>query len=380
MCCVLQVYAKPCSLGAAVPDCVYNNPLALSPRAAPSALQCVRAFDTDAVGTCRIGPNKHGDACNQNAECASKNCIKELRTCKGIDEGEHCEPGLPDPCQPGHYCLPDSNGGSTGRCAKVISPASKCIYSEACDRGFYCAGPSLGERKCLPPFSVPDYSNTTIGPFMCASANAVLVYAQRSESESIYSCRPTNTSLVGLPCNPAVISPPGHECKCSFAGEYRLRTINALGIGSRSVVWKELHDCLITSTGITGELCEFDSADLEYVRYGSCSYYQCYPQYRRLVNVTGGRIFNPPLLQFETFANCELDAAKDYYKNVLTTECLTLPLLENWKCATDQGPMSLSVANTSGVIAFIFLAVTFLYIAHSYKFRKHNNEKFLFMK
>ncbi|RYG43733.1 hypothetical protein EON67_12580 [archaeon] len=226
------MYGKACTLGNDIPECVFNNPLALSPRSKPSALQCIRAFDTDTAGTCRIGPNKHGDACNQDGECASGRCLRELRICKGIDEGETCEPSFPDPCEPNHYCLPKREGvETTGSCAKVISAGKACTYSEACERGYYCAGPTLATRRCVAPFTVEDGFNTTVGPYMCKSANAVLAVSQQSSVNSIYTCVSANTteSLVGTECNPAAPPPPGFECVCSGRGSvYRLRTRAAL--------------------------------------------------------------------------------------------------------------------------------------------------------
>jgi hypothetical protein len=351
---------------------VYNNPLALSPRAAPSTLTCMRAFETDTAGTCRIGPNKHGDACNQNGECASDNCLRELKICKGIDEGEVCEPSFPDPCEPDHYCRPEA-GGFVGRCSKVSNPGKQCESSESCQRGYYCAGPTpTGAKKCIAPFTVPDYTNTTIGPWMCHTANAVMVAKGANDINSVYQCRPINeTSLVNKPCNPRLSPPLGYECACAgAAGGFRLRTIGGLGLGVRVTAWHDLFKCLVGASGIMGELCEFDSVDLTNVRYGSCAYYACYPQYLRLVNATGSIVFNPPMSQFENFANCELDAAKTYYGAVATTECLSLPNMQNWKCAVDEEPASLSVANTSGVIAFIFLVFLFGYVGHMYAFRK----------
>lgn len=371
------MYGQKCDLGFDVPHCVFNNPLALSPRSPPSALQCLRSADGDTRGTCRIGPNKHGDACNQPGECASGNCIKELRICKGIDEGETCEPTFPDPCQPDHFCLPGATG--VGRCQKVASPGRNCFHSEGCARGFYCAGQDTTSRKCVAPFSVPDGTNTTVGPYMCASANAVLV--QRSPSspgDNIFTCIASNSTRVGELCSANVAPPSGYECVCSRkdgVSALRLRTVDKLGLGGRSAVWRDLFTCLMTATSIMGDACEFDSEDLEIVRYGSCAYYACYPRYLKLVNATGGREFTPPLDMFEPFAQCEWDAAKDYYKRVASTECLSLPYMENWRCAVDSGPLSLSVANTSGVIAFIFLAFFLMYIGHAYYYRKENGTK-----
>lgn len=376
----LQVYGKPCTLGNDVPECVFNNPLALSPRSPPSALSCMRATDTETAGTCRIGPNKHGDACNQDGECASNDCLRELRRCKGVDEGEVCRPGFPDPCQPGFYCTPSARG--SGTCQKVVNAGKVCPASEACERGFYCAGPDpMGVKRCVQPFSVPDYRNTTVAPWMCASANAVLVAPSANEVDSIYNCRPANeTSSLGRPCNPRLAPPLGYTCTCSNGGGFRLKPIGNLGTGSRVDVWKELFTCLNSAQGLLGDLCEFDSYDMTHVRYGSCAYYACYPQYLRLVNATGSIPFNTGVRAFEDFATCELDAATSYYANVFQTPCLQLPNLENWRCASDVNSTSLSVSNTSGVIAVIFLLVIFGYIGHMYAFRRENGTWLPFVK
>ena len=59
-----------------------------------------------------------------------------------------------------------------------------------------------------------------------------------------------------------------------------------------------------------GDSCQFDYGDMVNVRYGSCVYYACYPFYLRLVNVTGGRYFVPPLNAFAKYAQCEIYAAQ----------------------------------------------------------------------
>lgn len=377
---ITEVYGKPCTLGRDIPECVYNNPLALGPRTS-SALRCTRAFPTDTAGTCRIGPNKHGDGCNQNGECASGVCLKELKVCKGIEEGETCEPDFPDPCQPGMYCRPEALG-VVGTCSKVSTASKSCVSSEGCARGFYCAGltPS-GPKKCVAPFSTPDGSNITIGPWMCASANAVVVSQGLSEIDSIYQCRAVNdTTLVNKPCNSRLAPPLGYECACSTTGGYRLRTVRSLGLGARVTVWNNLFNCLNTATSIMGELCEYDSVDLYNVRYGSCAYYACYPQYLKLVNVTGSLVFNDPFKQFQDFAECEIDAAKTYYTAVAGTQCISLPGMDNWRCAAEAESRSLSIADTGGVIAFITIVLVFGYVGHMYLFRKENGEKFPFVK
>ena len=109
------------------------------------------------------------------------------------------------------------------------------------------------------------------------------------------------------------------------------------------------------------------------MRYGSCVYYACYPQYLALVNATGGRVFRDPLKQFEPFAQCELDAAEAYYKAVAATPCLRIRQLGNWRCATAAGPLSLSVGNTIAVISVVFTSLFVLFVGHVFYFRGGRN-------
>lgn len=370
----LQVYGKPCTLGNDIPECVFNNPLRLSPKDTPSSLRCIRAYSTDTQGTCRVGPNKHGDACNQDGECASGRCLKELRICKGVDEGEHCEPGYPDPCQPGHFCEAQPNS-ITGLCRKSVSAGSRCFSSNSCERGFFCAGSDVTNRKCMSPFTVPSGTNTTQSVAMCASGNGIMVLQRPNLADSIYTCVEANSTRVGQACSPELAAPAGYECKCASNGQYKLRTVAALGLGGRSQSFRDLYSCLMGATGIMSDPCEFDMQDLEKVRYGSCGYYTCYPYYLQLVTATANRLFAPPLDQFEPYADCEVDAAKSYYKAVETTECLTLPSVEAWKCLDLAGPVSLSVGGTSALVAIIMLGVIGSYWGHMYWTAKKTGQK-----
>ena len=55
---------------------------------------------------------------------------------------------------------------------------------------------------------------------------------------------------------------------------------------------------------------------------------------------------------------------------VSNTPCLTIPNMENWKCATLTGPHSLSVASTTAVVSFIIVFIVFAYWGHMYYHRK----------
>lgn len=369
-----DVYNKPCDIGKDEIGCQFDDPLGLSPYALPRNLQCVRSTYTLNAGTCLLGPQKHGDGCNQEGECASGNCLKELRICAGVDEGEKCTPGYPDPCASDHFCAP-TNAGGGGICQKAVTAGRPCSWNTACERGTYCAGTSLDSRRCVPMFSVETGQNTTVGPYMCKTGNAVIVQAGVDLPSSLYQCVDANSTKVGAECSTRSPAPMGYECKCAADGKTRLRTVMALGLGGRSAAWKDLYTCLLTATGPMGDLCEFDSTDMEGVRYGSCAFYGCYPQYLALVNATGGRVFAPPLDQFEPTAACELAAAKSYYQEVASTACIRIPNMENWKCASLLGPHSLSVQDTAGVISFIFIVVWGSYWYHMYHFRKANKTK-----
>lgn len=136
----------------------------------------------------------------------------------------------------------------------------------------------------MAPFSVPTGANTTIGPFMCASANAVLVAAGPTERDSTYLCADANATaaLVGTPCSGGAGSAPlGFACQCARDGVLRLAPAKLLGLGARSGAWAALYSCLLASSNIMGEPCEFGWQDMTSLRYGSCAYYACYPFYQQ---------------------------------------------------------------------------------------------------
>lgn len=359
-----------------VPNCVYNNPLALSPQATPSFLRCIRAFPTDTVGTCRIGPNKHGDACNLHAECASGVCLVSLGVCQGIVEGEPCFPGYPDPCQPGHYCL--SSGGSTGVCTKSISAGNACPSSNSCDRGTFCAGQDPMQTRCVAPLTAPAGATTLVGPFMCASGLALMTVPGTGAADSTYVCLPpggNSTLLTGKPCNSRLAPPPGYACDCTTGGVYRLHPAGSAlaGLGSATLgpIWANLFTCLVAATGVMRGECQFDAPDLTSVRYGSCAYYACFPYYQALAVATGAPPYAQPLAQWSDLAGCEVDAANVYFAASSAAPCIQLPNLQEWKCAAPRGAPP-TVANTSGLVAVIIIGVFAGFLAHLYVFRKEN--------
>ena len=331
-----QIYAKACAMSTATADCMYQDPLALTPRSPPSSLQCVKANPGDTDGTCRLQPNRHGDACNVNAECASGNCLKEIRLCKGFDDGQECVPGLnPDTCMAGRYCAPSTRSSRGGLCTVAVAPGKTCLYSNACQLGTFCAGSGGGNTACSPPFTVPAGANTTVGPFMCVSGAAVLVSSPTSTGPAVYNCLGNGTgALIGTPCDSfSAPPPPGYTCTCAADGQNRVAAVNYLGGGERTAVWTSLYNCLTASTNVMGAPCEFDASDMMGVRYGSCAYYSCYPHYQKLVNATGMRYLLPPAVQFEPFAPCEMAASAAYYASVNSAPCIRIPNLENWHCA-----------------------------------------------
>lgn len=332
------------------------------------------------MGNCLLGPQKHGDGCNQNGECASGKCLTELRICKGLEAGEACVPGMPDPCMPNHYCAPDAQSIKGGRCKKSVSAGKACNFSTACERGTFCAGHNSTARTCMPVFSVPDNQLVDIGPYMCQSGTAV-VASTNLEGSNIFKCVARNASYVGEVCestNSASL-PLGYECVCAADNQERLRTIGGVGIGYRSKAFEELFECLMTAINPMGDLCGFDAADLEQVRYGSCGFYACYGKYQQLVNTTGGRFFTPPLDVFEPISSCEHIAATKYYETVASTPCIQIPHMDNWKCKSNTGPLSLSVQNTWGVLVSIFILVCGGYVYHMYYFRRENRTKIPFL-
>ena len=249
------------------------------------------------AGSCLIGPNKDGDGCNENTECASNKCQTEIKVCMGVDEGLPCAPSLPDPCRVNHYCAPDTETLLGGTCAKAVSPGAPCKTSTACARGFFCTSSSVGRGVCTAVLSTPTGVNTTLGPYMCATGTGLLIDAATAVAPAVFKCiDPVNaTSFLGTECVPGAAIPAGFECTCSSDGKTRYRTVGGFGLGSRAAAFTNLAKCLFAAQNPMGAPCLYDAADLETVRYGSCGFYACYPYYQALANSTGGRFYAPPL-------------------------------------------------------------------------------------
>jgi hypothetical protein len=409
------VYGKACLATNEISTCQFDNPLSSSPRSQPNVLRCTSSPDNPA-GNCLLGPQKHGDGCKHENECASGNCVKQLGICEGVPEMNQCRPGFPDPCAAGKrptYCAPNPASPLGGFCAAVIPVKVKCNYPTACERGTFCAGPSPDDQKCIPLFSVANLANTTLGPYMCESANALLT----DSANGIYQCVDPAVTQIGIPCNLRDVPPPGYECKCSRKGQTFLRPVGGLGLSARATVWKDLYKCLIKSAGPMGDLCQFDAADMTSIRYGSCAYYGCYPLYLKLMEATGSRIFKDPLLDFEPTASCEVESANSFYDRVsggrgsraggskkfsagvpgplslshththtplpafslpqlLTSPCIQIPGMDTWKCASLNPYDSLSVGDTTAVMLVIFAGVWGGYLYHMWYFRKENGVVF----
>lgn len=338
-------------------------------------LRCTTSSIDNPAGTCLLGPQKHGDGCKQENECASGNCVKQLGICEGVPEMNDCKPGFPDPCAAGKrptYCAPIPGTPLGGRCTAVIPAKVKCNYPTACERGTFCAGPTPDDQKCIPLFSIASKLNTTLGPYMCESANAILI----DSVNGVYQCVDPADSQIGVPCNLRDAPPAGYECKCSRKGQTTLRPVGGLGLSARATVWKDLYKCLIKSAGPMGDVCQFDAADMTSIRYGSCAYYGCYPLYLKLMEATGSRIFKDPLLDFEPTASCEIESANSYYDRLLSSPCIQIPGMDTWKCASLNPYDSLSVGDTTAVMLVIFAGVWGGYLYHMWYFRKENGVVF----
>jgi hypothetical protein len=377
------VYKRGCSAITERQDCQFQNPLSMNPRNAPSSLRCLSSQwsqDPNAaasgVGNCMLGPNKHGDACNDNAECASGTCSLRLKICVGVPVGQSCTASTPDPCAPGLFC-------SIGQCQpQYPAPApggalTKCTNPQSCSRGLFCAGQSDGSSYCTPAYSVANGVNTTLGPYMCASGNALMVAQTATSAGSTYQCiKPPaplqNTIEADAPrCSAATQLVPGQVCKCAKDQQTRVTTVGSVGLGARAAVWSNLYQCLLSAKGVTGDPCQFDASDMESIRYGSCAYYACFTYYVQLATVTGARFLDPPLSYFDSSAPCEITAARNYYSATSGTPCISIEGMDNWQCYF--GPRSLSVAATNGVIAVIFIIVWGGYLYHMWYFRKENH-------
>jgi hypothetical protein len=325
----------------------------------------------------------------QNAECASGTCLTQLGLCQGLDEGEACEPGFPDPCAPEHYCY-TAPGGAPPVCAKAISPGRPCTSSESCSSGYYCAvSPALDPTipRCVAPFTAPTGANTTLGPWMCVSGSALMVEPGSMPGlspDAVYTCTAgadaaNATAQTGRPCNPALPpSFPGYECACARApdsptgGQSQLRARGDVGVasGAAAAAWQALFTCLMKAQGVVRAPCLFDSLDLTNVRYGSCGYFACTVQYQAVVAAVGAPAWQQPLVRWADVAACEVDAADAFFASVPSAPCATLPNMEEWRCVPPPQPTT--VGGTSGLIAVIIIGVISGFILHIYLTRNDN--------
>ena len=372
-----QVYGSACSALTERTDCQFQNPLLMNPRLVASNLRCLSsqwATDSNAaangLGKCMLGPNRHGDACNDNAECASGTCSLRLKLCAGVAGGQSCTASTPDPCAPGFYC-------ASGICAPQFqaaapgAPLTKCgTNGQSCSRGLFCAGQSDGNAYCTPAYSVAAGVNTTLGPYMCASGNAYMLVQGATNAGSVYQCLAGAPALAGTIaadapfCSSGAPLVPGQTCQCAADNYMRVTTIGGVGLGARAAIWQNLYQCLQNAKGITGEPCQFDASDMEAIRYGSCAYYACFPHYVQLATTTGARFLSPPLSYFDPSAACEKTAARNYYAATASASCISIMGMDNWQCIL--GPRSLSVAATNAVITIIFLIVTGAYFYRAF--------------
>ena len=300
-----DVYSKQCTPGKEM-QCVYYNPLAGDPYAL-SQMQCVYSPGGIYDYTCRLGPNKAGDACFLNAECASGVCSSRgdgeggvgSNTCVGITEGGKCTPptaNFPDACSSGLFCDPDAS-----LCKPVAKTGSPCKATAGCERGSVCAtdgDPTTTDTStCRAYMSMAPGTVNSVGNFLCASGTGLQVKVTPNPQ---YLCvTPDSTlALTGKDCDPASATQPGMECACAGSGKYLTRPRAGLGLGFNSQPYVDLNKCLLGATSPNNQLCNYDYTDFQKMRYGSCVFYACYPYYMALMNNTGGKWYAPPLQQF----------------------------------------------------------------------------------
>jgi hypothetical protein len=305
----VDVYGKQCDPSKRF-QCQYIDPLAPSPYQY-SSMQCAASPGSPFDYSCLLGPNKAGDACFYNSECASGICSSKgsgeggagSTTCVGISAGGPCIVPLgtsPDPCAAGLFCDPGQGTQGFGKCSAVAPRDATCTALAGCERGYVCAGDGSGSpKKCTAYMSVPIGGMTTVGNYMCAGGTGLQVRA----SPPLFKC--VDPALVagqtGVECDPSRPLPTGsdgYECACASSGRTLLRPIGGYGLGFNSKAYSDLTACFASAETPNLMPCSYDFTDFERMRYGSCVFYACYPYYQRLMNGTGGRWYAPPLSQF----------------------------------------------------------------------------------
>ncbi len=296
------MYGRACNPAAAF-QCQYFDALSASPYGY-AALQCAPSPRSAFEFSCLMGPNRAGDACFYNSECASGICSSNgngegdvgANVCIGVSIGGSCgvpSAQRPDPCASGLFCDP-----ATAKCAAVAKSGQPCSAAAGCERGTACSALNgAAARTCTPYLSVPTGASAGVGIYMCASGTALSL---AGSAPAQYRCVLPNSTLpaVGRPCSRDTYSAPGMECACAASGVELTRPVGGQGLGFNSKAYADLNSCLQTATSPTGAPCNYDYTDFENVRYGSCVYYGCFPYYKALMNGTGGRWYTAPLAQF----------------------------------------------------------------------------------
>jgi hypothetical protein len=253
------VYGRPCNPAAAF-QCQYFDPLSASPYGY-AALQCAPSPGSAYEYACLLGPNKAGDACFYNAECASGICSSKgngegdvgTNVCIGVSIGGSCgapSAARPDPCASGLFCDPAS-----AKCAAVAKSGQACSAAAGCERGTACTALNgAPARTCTPYLSVPAGATTGVGVYMCASGTGLALAGTAPQQ---YRCVLPNATLpaTGRPCSPATYSAPGMECACSASGVTLTRPVGGLGLGFNSQPYAALNGCLAGATSPTGQRC-----------------------------------------------------------------------------------------------------------------------------
>jgi hypothetical protein len=302
-----DVYGTPCTPGAAN-QCLYFNPLSGSPYGM-SSMQCASSPGSPFEYSCRMGPNKAGDACFYNSECASGVCSSRgdgeggvgSNTCVGITLGGKCTPpsaSTPDACTSGFFCNP-----TTTTCQIVAKVGQPCVSQAGCERGSVCAtdgDPATQDTPtCVAYMSQPAGRTNNVGNFVCASGTGLLISSPTSTNPRYQCVLPNATMAVtSLDCDPATYNVPGMECACAGGGKFLTRPVKGLGLGFFSQSYVNLNRCLLSASSPNNQLCSYDYQDFQMMRYGSCVFYACYPYYMMLMNNTGGKWYAPPLQQF----------------------------------------------------------------------------------
>ena len=128
--------------------CLYEAEYTNYYRPCPAGEICLGKVEgNNSLSSCQTLPipKIHGESCNTNSDCITKNCIKNK--CTGKEDGQSCDEDYE--CGKQSFCLRNNK-----TCTRYANKNENCSDDLKCSFGYECVGTEDGAMKCIEQFSV----------------------------------------------------------------------------------------------------------------------------------------------------------------------------------------------------------------------------------